>query len=145
MQNRKETKRMFKKTVKYINFNGEEKSKDLYFHLSKPELIDMAVMDAADKYRAILDNNDVPALLEEIKKLIFDGYGVKSEDGERFEKSEELSKAFVQSPAYEALYMELQTNTQSAIEFFKGMIPQDLADQLDTEKIKREALEAVNK
>ena len=51
----------------------------------------------------------------------------------------------MQSPAYESLYMELQTNTQSAIEFFKGMIPQDLADQLDTEKIKREALETVNK
>lgn len=131
---------MFKKTVTYVNFNGEARSKDLYFHLSKPELIDMAITDIADKYRQILDNNDTVALLEEIKKLIAKGYGVKSEDGERFEKSEELSAAFMQSPAYEALYLELHTNTESAVEFFTRMIPKELADQIDTEKIKNEAL-----
>ena len=55
-------------------------------------------------------------------------YGVKSPDGKRFIKSEELRTEFSQTEAYSELYMELVTDTNAAITFFNGLIPNNLKD-----------------
>lgn len=138
---------MYKKTVKYTNFNGEEKTKDVYFHLSKPELMEMEIATSgsmSDRIKSALASKNDESLFMMFKEFLFKAYGVKSTDGEQFEKSEELSRKFEQSPVYDALYMELCTNTDAAIEFFTGIIPKDLADKVDTKGIKEKALQAVN-
>lgn len=138
---------MYTKTVKYTNFNGEEKTKDVYFHLSKPELMEMEIATSgsmSDRIKSALASKNDESLFMMFKEFLFKAYGVKSVDGEQFEKSEELSRKFEQSPVYDALYMELCTNTDAAIEFFTGIVPKDLADKIDTKDIKEKALQAVN-
>ena len=44
--------------------------------------------------------------MEFFEDLIKKAYGVKSEDGRRFMKSEEISRSFMESPAYEILFEE---------------------------------------
>lgn len=138
---------MYMKTVKYTNFNGEEKTKEVYFHLSKPELMEMEIATSgsmSDRIKSALASKNDESLFMMFKEFLFKAYGVKSVDGEQFEKSEELSRKFEQSPVYDALYMELCTNTDAAIEFFTGIVPKDLADKIDTKDIKEKALQAVN-
>ena len=120
---------MLKKTITYTDFNGEEIKEDFYFHLSKAEIMEMQLEKEgglAQMIQKIVDTKDVPQIIKVFKELIFKSYGVKSDDGKRFIKSEELSRAFSQTQAYSDLFMELATNADSAAAFVNGIIPQDL-------------------
>lgn len=118
---------MLKKTIKYEDFNGVEKSVDFYFNLTSAELTEMEMsMDGgyAERIQGIIDANDTKTLIGLFKNLILDSYGEKSSDGQRFVKSKELSTAFSQTPAYSELFMELATDADAAADFVNGIIPE---------------------
>jgi hypothetical protein len=77
----------------------------------------------------IVDAQDGPQLIKIFKELVLKAYGEISEDGERFVKSDELSKAFSETEAYSQIFMELATNDVAAAEFINGIIPADLAEK----------------
>lgn len=125
---------MLKKTIKYTNFNGEVVSTDCYFHLSVPELVEMqfSVDGGLEKMiTQMIDENDQGKILEMAKRFVLDAYGVKSPDGERFEKTPELRKAFSETAAYEALYLELAFDADAMAEFVNGMLPADAMRQVE--------------
>lgn len=122
---------MLSKKIKYVDYNGTEREETFFFNLSKAELTEMDLSTPGGMKQRI--DNIVQELNGEriivmFKQLIFDAYGEKSEDGRRFIKSHELSEAFSQTEAYSILFMELCTNTEAAIEFVNGIVPQDLKD-----------------
>lgn len=120
---------MLKKTIKYIDYNGAERTEDLYFNLSKAELMEMEMGTTGgltEYYNRILQAQDAPTLVKVFKELILKAYGEKSLDGKRFIKSEELSIAFSQTEAYSELFSELATNVEAASEFFNGIIPKNI-------------------
>ena len=67
------------------------------------------------------------------KNLLLRSYGEKSEDGKSFIKSEEKSKAFTQTIAYDTFFMELVTNPEAAAEFINALIPD--FDEVDKAKL----------
>jgi hypothetical protein len=73
---------------------------------------------------------DQPAIIKIFKDLILKAYGVKSPDGRKFIKSEELSLDFAQTEAYSQLFMELATDADKASEFVNGIVPADMAKQI---------------
>ena len=116
---------MLKKTITYTDYNGVERKESFYFNLSKAEIAEMEMSTAGgigEMIDRIVAAQDVPAIIKVFKELIFKSYGEKSPDGKRFIKSEELSTAFSQTEAYTNLFMELSTDADKAIEFFKGII-----------------------
>lgn len=123
---------MIVKRIDYVDFNGVKRSENFLFNFMESEIQEMNLRypDGGLKGRLqkIIDEQDPDTIVDYFKSLIMDSYGVKSDDGKRFEKSKELSEAFSQTPAYSKLFMELSTNTQAAIEFVNGIIPkvQDL-------------------
>jgi hypothetical protein len=62
--------------------------------------------------------------MQVIDELIEKSYGVKSLDGKRFEKSEDITRAFKQTPAYDELFMELVTDADKAANFVNGILPE---------------------
>lgn len=125
---------MLKKVITYTDFNDVERTETHYFHLSKSELLkkEMSVNGGfAEKIQRISEKMDAPAIMETFEELILMSYGEKSEDGKRFIKSKELATAFMQTGAYDALYMELITDADKAAEFFKAVIPEELAKEAD--------------
>lgn len=120
---------MIKKTVKYIDFNGNEREEDFYFHLSKAEIAEME-LSVEGGLTAMIDNvikaKDTPQLSKIFKELLEKSYGEKSADGRRFIKNRAVLDRFVQTPAYSEIYMELATNDVAAKEFFEGVIPTEL-------------------
>lgn len=124
---------MLKKTITFEDFNGKQQTRDYWFHLSKPDLveIDAEYPDGLEgSIRKFMDEDDRLGMLRLFKNLILRGYGVKSEDGLRFERSPEIARQFEQSPAYESLFVELGTQPDMAADFIRGIVPRDLAQEL---------------
>ena len=49
-------------------------------------------------------------------------YGEKTIDGRGFQKSPQVTTAFLQSGAYDALFTELVTNADTAAQFMNGVL-----------------------
>lgn len=125
---------MLKKTVTYENFNGEQVTKDLYFNLTKKELIDLQVSKdgGLDTYiKKITEEEDKKAMIQLLDSIILAAYGQKSEDGERFIKNKELIDAFVSSMAYDALIDELFTVADASLQFMMGLLPKDITSKIN--------------
>ena len=124
---------MYKKTITYPDYNGQEIKEDFYFNLTKAEILEMQLEKEgglAEKIQSIVDSKNVPELIKIFKELILRSYGKKSDDGKRFIKSPELSREFTQTEAYSELFMELATDSDAASAFINGIIPANLAKEL---------------
>ena len=121
---------MLSKTVTYIDYNGNERTETFNFNLTKAEMTEME-LGVTGGLTTMLDNivkaKDTPALVREFKKLVLKAYGVKSPDGKRFIKSEELSTEFSQTEAYSQIFMELATDADAASKFVNGIVPADVS------------------
>lgn len=123
---------MVTKEITFTDYNGQERKEKYQFNFTKAELTEMELSvngGLSAMMERIKETDDRPELMRIFKDLILKAYGVKSADGKRFVKSEELRTEFSQTEAYSELYMELVTNTDSAINFFNGLIPNDLKDK----------------
>lgn len=123
---------MLKKTITYEDFNGETTSEDFFFHLSKAELVELELSHKggmSEALQRIIDAEDGKAIIAEFKSLILNSYGKKSDDGKRFIKNQQLRDEFESSEAYSTLFMELVTDTDVAVEFINGIIPQGMAEE----------------
>ena len=123
---------MLKKNITYVDYNGNERTEDFYFNLSKAEIMEMEMSTTgglAEMIQRIVAAQDAPAIIKIFKELVLKAYGQKSADGKRFIKSKELSDEFAQTEAYSQLFMELATNADAAAEFVNGIVPADMAKQ----------------
>ena len=120
---------MLKKIITYTDYHGVERTEPFYFNLSKAELMEMelgvtgGMTEMLDK---IIAAKDAPSLMKTFKEMIMKSYGIKSDDGKRLIKSEELSIAFTQTEAYSVLFMELITDDKAAADFVNGIIPNEI-------------------
>lgn len=127
---------MLKKVFKYTDFNGEVQEEAFYFNLSKAEAIELEVSEdggLSNTLRKMVASNDNREILRMMKEIVTLAVGVRSEDGRRFIKNEDIRNDFMQSPAYDELFMELMTNPNAGAEFIKGVLPADL--DLDNLKV----------
>ena len=125
---------MLKKTIDYEDYNGNKVSESFYFHLSKPELIELEVdydKGLAAEITKIVETDNNKELIAIFKRIISLSYGVKSADGKRFSKSDDIREEFLESPAYVELFMELATDADAAAEFIKGLMPADMAASIE--------------
>ena len=118
---------MIKKTVTYTDFNGTTRTEDFYFNLTQAELVEMEVGVSGgmkEMLEKIIAEKDQRRMFEYFKEMVIKAYGVKTPDGRGFEKSDKIRNSFAPTEAYSIIFMELATNTEKAIEFVNGIIPQ---------------------
>lgn len=130
---------MLKKTMTYTDYNGSERTEDFYFNLNKAEVMEMEMSTSgglAEMIQRIVAAQDAPAIIKIFKDLVLRSYGIKSPDGKRFMKSEEISAEFAQTEAYSQLFMELATDADAAAAFVNGIIPADLKQQASIAPVK---------
>ena len=124
---------MIKKTVTYMDYNDIERTESFYFHYNQAELMEMELSKEGGfqaRVQRMIDAKDFSSLLKVVKEFVLDSYGVKSDDGKRFMKNENIKQAFVESPAYSIIFMELATDDKLAAEFINGVVPADMADKI---------------
>ncbi len=142
---------MLKKTMTYVDYDGNERTEDFYFNLTKAEIIEMnlSASGGLDKLiTKIVAEQDGAKIVEIFKKIILGAYGEKSLDGKRFIKSPELSESFSQTEAYSDLFMELATDAEKAAEFINDIVPKvdyDGNENLITPAVIQNKIESFNK
>lgn len=120
---------MIKWPITYTDYNDNTRTEDFYFNLTKAELMEMELSvngGFGEMMQRIVDAQDMPSIVKVFKDLILRSYGEKSPDGKRFVKNDEMKEAFAQTEAYSVLFTELATNTESAVKFVNGIVPQDM-------------------
>lgn len=129
---------MLKKTITYTDYNGNERTEDFYFNLSKAELMEMQMSTSGgltEMVKRIIQTQDTPEILKIFKNIILKSYGVKSDDGKRFIKRPELTEEFEQTEAYSNLFMELLQDEKKAADFINGLLPADISKQVEAQQI----------
>lgn len=132
---------MLKKTIKFVDYNGEERIEDFYFNISKAEMIEMEVAEKGGLSKLlerIIQTRDNATLFAIFKEIILKAYGEKSADGRQFIKNQQIRDSFEQSEAYSNLLMEFLTGGSKVVaDFFKAIIPSDISKELNDDNIKK--------
>lgn len=129
---------MIAKTIKYTDYDGNAREEKCYFNLTKIELTEINFelssdgVSLEDKLKKMVEKKDNAGLFKLFKLLITKSYGIKSDDGRRFIKSDEQTTEFMQTEAYPKLLEELLSKEDGSLatEFVKGIIPPDIRDQV---------------
>lgn len=128
---------MIAKSISYEDFDGNEITEKLYFNLSLPELMRLKFDGVPEgvnlgEYleKAVQDESQRMVFFSVIEQLIVRSYGVKSEDGKRFNKSPELTEDFHNSAAFEALFTDFLVHPDQLPSFVEGIIPKGALDKL---------------
>ena len=117
---------MIKYTKTYTDYNGNERTEDFYFNLSKAEVMKMEMSTSgglAEHIQRVVNAQDMPTIISIFEDLVLKAYGIKSADGKRFEKSDAIREEFSQTAVYSDIFMELATDADKAAEFINGIIP----------------------
>lgn len=137
---------MITRTIPYTDYNGIQRKEKFYFDLTQFEATEIALElpdgiveelseDGTNQQQTaihLMEKLGRKGVMDFIKKIVLKSYGVKSTDGRRFIKSEELSTEFSQTPAFSAFMMKLMTDDKEASSFINGVIPAELAAQMAT-------------
>lgn len=135
---------MLRKTITFEDLEGRQITEDFYFNLSRAEIIEMEVSEKEglrETLQKVIKEDDRQKIIGYFKKIILAAYGIKSEDGRRFIKSDDLRQSFSQTDAYSALFMELATDANAAAEFMNGIVPAGLAAEAQAEIAKQEVVQ----
>lgn len=126
---------MFKKTVTFKDYNGDLETGTYWFNLNEAEVttIEMEAvtnrtMGLDDMIKKIIADMNGKDMIGIIENLISKSYGVKSTDGKRFIKSPELYAEFKSTGAYAKIFFELQTSADFLVEWFNGLLPENLEE-----------------
>lgn len=123
---------MLQKTITYTDYNGVERTEDFFFNLSKAEIIMMensVVGGMKQRLEKIIQSQDNVEIMETFRDLIHRSYGVKSDDGKRFIKSDALATEFEQTEAYSELVLELLGDAEKAADFINCILPKGLLQE----------------
>ena len=141
---------MLKKTVEYFDYDNNKRTETLYFNLNQSELIEIAMdlpdsvsksvgddptkIDEKQAAAAVIDALGKKGVVKFIKDILLKSYGIKSEDGRRFQKSEKISNEFAQTIAFDTIYMELMANDNAASDFINAVIPATVVEKMTISK-----------
>lgn len=117
---------MLKETITYTDFDGNPRTEDLYFHLSPAEMTQLQYSvqgGLKNKLEEAMQKQDGKTMMDFFVKIVKMSYGVKSADGRKFEKSEEIYNDFSQTNAYVELFMKLVTDEAFTKRFIDSVMP----------------------
>lgn len=120
---------MVKETIKYIGFDDQAREEDFYFNLNKTELMEAELSvpgGLSVAFEKAMKAKNVAAIVFMFRDLLWRAYGEKTPDGRGFHKSPQLTQSFVETPAYDKLFMELVTSEDKARIFLDNLMPKDL-------------------
>ena len=123
---------MLKKTISYEDYDGKKRTVDAYFNMNKSELTKWLLTDGDytldKKISRLFEERNAKEIMSTFEELLDASYGVKSLDGDMFEKSPQILQKFKSTLAYDSIFMELVTDPKKAAEFLSGIMPKDLAE-----------------
>ena len=120
---------MYKHEMTYTDYNGEERTKTLYFNLNAAELTKMeasAEGGLQEYLKGIIEARDNKAIWNILEKIVLTAYGEKRPDGSFAKDNGALAQKFTETTAYPDFMVWLfENNTENATKFLKEIIPDE--------------------
>ena len=126
---------MHRRTITYVDYDGNSRTEEFLFHLNKAELakMELSVKGGYTSYiQRVINAQDQPALLSAFEDIVTKSYGIKTPDGRGFVKKQEYLDEFMATEAYSQLFMDLITDTEAFVKFVNEIIPADMPKQNPT-------------
>jgi len=117
---------MFKKRIVYEDFDGKMREEDFYFNLTRTELSKLELSmngGLTALLEKIVQEEDNEKIIHYFDEIILRSYGEKSLDGKHFIKNNKVRERFMNSAAYDELFMEFFTDAKKAAEFINSIMP----------------------
>ena len=113
---------MLKQQVTDEDFDGNTQSETLYFNLNRMELISFQKRYGSENMEnyinKLIEEKQIEPMYDLLNDFVLTAYGVRSEDGKRFIKNDEIREEFKQSLAYEALIEDFHDDSRKVLENF---------------------------
>jgi hypothetical protein len=130
---------MLKKTMTYETFDGTTVTEDFYFNLSKAELVELEIATPGgftEMLTTIVKAKNGEEIVKVFKKVILMSVGLKSPDGKKFMKSQQIRDEFEGTGAYSDLFVALATNAEEGAQFVNGIMPSGVVAEAKAEAAK---------
>lgn len=135
---------MLKKTVKYDDFDGEKREEDLWFHLTKAEIM-AAESENSDgfisDFNRSLATGDNRGIYRNLTFLIRLAYGERDEVSGKFIKTrngQRIYKDFEVTEAYSTLIDNFLDKPDTILDFFNEVLPKKMIEEAQKEIAARE-------
>lgn len=119
---------MICETIKYVDFDGNQREEKFYFNLTKAECTKLELGTTGglkNTIEKIISEQDSVRIIKLFEEIVLKAYGEKSPDGKYFRKSKEIYENFAATEAYSQLFMKLATDAEYATKFMEGVLPKD--------------------
>jgi hypothetical protein len=137
---------MITETISFKNFNGEDDSRVMHFHISEAVLMEnFSMRDRIARLAQILEGESRQLVMAEIQEIVdmvkwfmSISYGVKSVDGTEFDQDDpvgsgEIWRKFKNSPAYSAFLLSLFQEPEKCVNFIVRVLPAELRQEAEKE------------
>lgn len=124
---------MLKKPVTFTDYDGNRKTQNFYFHLNKFEWLELEAYTKGGLIKNLesaIETSNAKKTIDLLKKIILRAYGEKDPETGAFEKDDDRAIRFSKTEAFSELFYELAYNEQASKEFFMGLIPPEVREQV---------------
>lgn len=134
---------MISETIAFETLSGEPISEEFHFAISESEAAEMAMRhhvkggsELLEYFQTISDAEDGDKMMDAFMNMIRKSIGYKHEDNIRFVKDPEYTDRFMQSDAYNQLFLRLLRDPEYAQKFLNGIMPAKLQEKIAAETSK---------
>ena len=123
---------MLKKQITYKDYDGNDKTSTLYFHLNRFEWLELETYTKGgliENLQHAIETGNAKKTIDILKKIILRAYGEKNPETGAFEKSDDIAIRFSKTEAFSELFYELAYNEEASKAFFLGLIPPELREE----------------
>lgn len=115
---------MIAKTIKYVDYNGVEKTGTYWFNMNRADLIRLELDGDegwTDRVKRLIEEQNTREVVKIIEQFIRDSYGVKTPDG-GFDKDPKYLAKFMQTDAYSELIWQFVEHPDEFGDFINGIV-----------------------
>lgn len=132
---------MLMKTITYEDYNGEKKTKNFYFNLSRTEITKLQFENGGlnNHLKKMIESDDTRELYKFFEEFVLACYGERSADGELFLKNDAVRERFQCHPAYDIFMTEMIEGGDKAMaNFINSVMPKDVVEAISKMDKKQE-------
>lgn len=124
---------MIRKAIQYTDYEGNQATRICYFHLNKFEWLELEAYTKGGfvvNLQSSIETQNVKKTIDLLKKIILRAYGEKDPETGAFEKDDDRAIRFSKTEAFSELFCELAYDEEKSKEFFFGLIPPEMKEQV---------------
>lgn len=128
---------MISETIQFEDLRGRQLVETFHFQITEAEMMEMAARhhvkggsELLDYWKTISDAEDGNAMMDAFQNVLRMSIGQIAEDEVRFLKTKEYTSRFMDSDAYNKVFVRMLREPEYALKFLNGIMPAAVQKQI---------------